>query len=277
MAINLVTKYASKIEPQFKVESLVWGKGTAKYDWDGARTVKSITPTPVALVDYDDSQRAVSSRFGALNELQDVVNTYTVEQDKAFNIAIDKGNNKSQLNLKGAGEMMKMEIDQIITPTMDKYALSKYVGTTGIGKVVQASLSKSNIVETITSALVTCRNAKAPATGYVMWIKMSEYGKLLNNDQFVKLEALGTKALGKGVVGEVNGIKVIPVPDDYMPTGTHFIVAHPSVLMPVSKIKTLRILTENPDLDGANLQGRFMFDAFVLTQRVGGVCACKTA
>lgn len=276
MAVNLVTKYASKIEPRFTLESLVWGKGTAKHEWDGARTIKSITPTPVALSNYDSTE-VTGSRFGALTELQDVENTYTVEQDKAFNIAIDKGNNKSQLNLKGAGEMMKLEVDEIIVPEMDKYALSKYAGTTGIGKVVQASLTKSNIVQAITDCYVACRNAKAPAKGYVVWLKMTDFGKLLNAPEFLSLEKLGTKAVGKGEVGEVNGIKVIPVPDSYMPSGTNFIVAHPSVLMPVEKIKTLRILTENPDIDGANLQGRIMFDAFVVAQRVGGVCACKTA
>lgn len=276
MAVNLVTKYASKIEPRFTLESLVWGKGTAKYDWDGAKTIKSITPTPVALSNYDPND-VTGSRFGALTELQDVENIYTVEQDKAFNIAIDKGNNKSQLNLKGAGEMMKMEVDEIIVPEMDKYALAQYAGTTGIGKVVQASITKSNIVQAITDCLVTCRNAKAPAKGYVVWMKMTDFGKLLNAPEFLSLEKLGTKAVGKGEAGEVNGVKVIPVPDSYMPTGTNFIVAHPSVLMPVEKIKTLRILTENPDIDGANLQGRIMFDAFVLKQRVGGVCACKTA
>ena len=276
MAVNLVTKYASKIEPRFTLESLVWGKGTAKYDWDGAKTIKSITPTPVALSNYDPND-VTGSRFGALTELQDVENIYTVEQDKAFNIAIDKGNNKSQLNLKGAGEMMKMEVDEIIVPEMDKYALGQYASTTGIGKVVQASITKSNIVQAITDCLVTCRNAKAPAKGYVVWMKMTDFGKLLNAPEFLSLEKLGTKAVGKGEAGEVNGVKVIPVPDSYMPSGTNFIVAHPSVLMPVEKIKTLRILTENPDIDGANLQGRIMFDAFVLKQRVGGVCACKTA
>ena len=278
MAINLAIKYASKIEDRFVLESLVFGKGTAKYDWTGTKEVRSITPTTVALTNYDIADAdATAARFGALTEVQDTLNTYTITQDKSFNLAIDRGNNESQMLVKKAGAVMKMEVDEQVIPAMDAYALAAYAGTTGVQTSAVLALTKANIVDAFGAAIAGLVNNKVPATGNIAWISASEFAKLVASPEFLNLEKLGTKAVGKGVVGEVHGIQIIRVPDAYMPAKTSFIVAHPSCLMPVKKINTLRILKEHPDIDGSVLQGRIMYDAFVLNQKTKGVYVHKNA
>ena len=278
MSINLAIKYASKIEERFVLESLVFGKGTAKYDWTGTKEVRSITPTTVALTNYDLADAdATAARFGALTEVQDALNTYTLTQDKSFNLAIDRGNNESQMLVKKAGAVMKMEVDEQVIPAMDAYALAAYAGTTGVQTSAVLALTKSNIVDAFGAAIAGLVNNKVPATGNIAWITASEFAKLVASPEFLNLEKLGTKAVGKGVVGEVHGIQIIRVPDSYMPAKTSFIVAHPSCLMPVKKINTLRILKEHPDIDGSVLQGRIMYDAFVLNQKTKGVYVHKNA
>lgn len=278
MAINLAKKYANKIEESFILDSLVFGKGTATYDFTGVREVKSLSPTTVALTNYDLSDSdAVASRFGALTEMQDVENTYTIARDRAFNLSIDRGNNESQLMLKEAGKMLKKEVDEQVIPELDMYALNKYATTTGVQVSTALALTKANVVGAFADAVTALVNEKVPATGLMAWVDATTFGKLLQTDEFLNLENLGTKALGKGVLGEVYGIQIVRVPDSYMPTNTAFVVAHPSVLMPVKKINTLRILKEHPDLDGSVLQGRIMYDAFVLNQKLKGVYVHKTA
>ena len=278
MAINLAVKYAPKIEERFVLESLVFGKGTAKYDWTGTKQVRSITPTTVALGNYDIADGdSTLSRFGALTEVQDSLNSYDITQDKSFNLAIDKGNNQSQMLVKKAGVVMKMEVDEQVIPTMDAYALAAYAGTTGVQTSSVLALTKSNIVDAFGAAMAALVNEKVPSTGNIAWISATEFAKLVASPEFLNLEKLGEKAVGKGVVGEVHGIQIIRVPDSYMPAKTSFVVAHPSALMPVKKIETLRILEEHPDVDGAVLQGRLMYDAFVLTQKTKGVYVHKNA
>ena len=278
MSINLAIKYASKIEERFVIGSLVFGKGTAKYDWTGTKEVRSITPTTVALTNYDIADAdATAARFGALTEVQDALNTYTLTQDKSFNLAIDRGNNESQMLVKKAGAVMKMEVDEQVIPATDAYALAAYAGTTGVQTSAVLALTKSNIVDAFGAAIAGLVNNKVPATGNIAWITASEFAKLVASPEFLNLEKLGTKAVGKGVVGEVHGIQIIRVPDSYMPAKTSFIVAHPSCLMPVKKINTLRILKEHPDIDGSVLQGRIMYDAFVLNQKTKGVYVHKNA
>lgn len=278
MAINLAIKYAPKIEERFVLESLVFGKGTAKYDWTGTKEVRSITPTTVALTNYDIADAdAIADRFGQLTEVQDTLNTYAITQDKSFNLAIDRGNNESQMLVKKAGAVMKMEVDEQVIPALDIYALGKYAGTTGVQTSSVLALTKSNIVEAFGAAIAALVNQKVPATGNIAWISASEFAKLVSAPEFLNLEKLGTKAVGKGVVGEVQGIQIIRVPDSYMPAKTSFIVANPSCLLPVKKINTLRILKEHPSIDGSVLQGRIMFDAFVLNQKTKGVYVHKNA
>ena len=265
MAINLVTKYSSKIEEGFALDSLVFGKGTAKYDWDGTDTVKSLSPTTVAPTDYDKT-KTDGSRFGTPTEMEDVENTYTVTQD-----------NTAQLMIKASGRMMNKQVKEQITPMLDKYALAQYVGTTGVQAKVDGALTADNIFAAIVAARSAMVNGKVPTTGLMGWIRATDYGTLLQTGKIQYLQEIGSKAFSKGYVGTVGGINFIEVPDEYFATNINFLVAHPSVLMPVKKITTLRILTDDPLLDGASLQGRYKYDAFVLKQKVKGVYVSKNA
>ena len=276
MAINLVTKYSSKIEEGFALDSLVFGKGTAKYDWNGTDTVKSLSPTTVAPTDYDKT-KTDGSRFGTPTEMEDVENTYTVTQDKSFYLTIDKGNNTAQLMIKASGRMMNKQVKEQITPMLDKYALAQYVGTTGVQAKVDGAVTADNIFAAIVAARSAMVNGKVPTTGLMGWIRATDYGTLLQTGKIQYLQEIGSKAFSKGYVGTVGGINFIEVPDEYFATKINFLVAHPSVLMPVKKITTLRILTDDPLLDGASLQGRYKYDAFVLKQKVKGVYVSKNA
>lgn len=276
MSVNLVTKYAGKIEDRFILESLVFGKGKATYNFDGVRTVKALSPTTVALTDYN-SALTTGPRFGALVEMQDVENIYTIRKDRSFNIAIDKGNNESQLNLKGAGRMMKLEVDEQVIPELDMYALNEYATTDGINSITLATVNKNNIVDAYAEAIAKLVNGKVPMTGIISWIGATAFSKLIASPEFLNIDALGIKAVSKGILGECQGAKVIRVPDSYMPTGVHFLMAHENVLMPIKKINTLRVKDDHDDVDGSVLQGRIMYDAYVIKQKVKGVCVCKAS
>lgn len=268
--INLAEKYQSKIEEGFVLESTVFGKGTAKYDWDGVDKVKSLSPITVELGDYDKTATS-GSRFGTPVEMEDNLNEYEVTKDKSFYLTIDKGNNTAQLMVKAAGRMMNKEVKEQIAPMLDKYALAEYAGTTGVQISVDGALTTDNIYGKIVDARTGMVNAKVPLTGLCGWIKTTAYGELLKTNRIQYLQKTGEEAFGKGYVGTVGGINFAELPDEYFPEGVNFIVVHPSVLMPVRKIETLRILTEDPLLDGASLQGRIKFGAFVLKQKVKGV------
>lgn len=273
MAINLVTNYAPQVEKKFTLDSVVMGKAKAKYSWDGARTVKAIIPTTQALTDYDATKSA--NRFGTPAELQDTVSTYTIEKNRSFSIVIDKENNTSQKMVKAAGEMMKYEVEDVMIPEFDKHCLGKWVA--GAGQYhVNASLTKSNIVGEVADCIAALVNEKTPTNDLIAWIGASNVSLLLQSPEFVNIDSLGKDTTKKGVMGEVHGCKIIRVPDNYLPTGINFLMAHPRALLAPQKIKTLRILTDVQGIDGSVLEGRMMYDAFVVGAKAKGVIISTT-
>lgn len=273
MTINLATEFAPLAEKKFTLDSVVMGKAKGKYSWDGVRTVKAIIPTTQSLNTYDAT--ATSNRFGTPAELQDTVATYTISQNKSFSIVIDKENNTSQKMVKAAGEMMRYEWEDVVIPLFDAYCLGAWC--TGAGQYhVNASLTKSNIVGEIADCVAKLVNEKTPTNGLVAWVGASNVSLLLQSPEFVNIDSLGRKATEKGVMGEVHGVKIIRVPDSYLPNGVNFLMAHPRALLAPQKIKTLRILTEAQGYDGSVLEGRLMFDAFVVKAKEKGVIQSVT-
>ena len=149
MAINLHTKYSSKIATVFKSESLIDGKLNDEYSFSGVRTVKISTPQTVPLVDYT---RSGTSRYGTPTEIQDTVQEMTMTQDKSFSLTVDKGNNKDQQGIKAAGRMLGLEIKEQVVPMKDKYTFERLAQLAG--KIVGNGTAKSHRM----GAPSTCRS-----------------------------------------------------------------------------------------------------------------------
>lgn len=272
MSVNLITKYAKSFEKKMRMESLVFGKGLNKMDFTGANTVKSLTPVTQTPNDYNPA--ATGSRFGTLTELQDVENIYTLQYSKSNNISIDKQYNTEQMQLKRAFEMMKEEIEQEYVPMMDKHALAVYAGTTGVSTSTDGTITGANAFAMFTKAKKAMVNAKTFNGGKncVAWVSSTVLNDaVLDSPKFLNLEKIGNKALVEGACGKLAGYSIIEVPDDYMPTNVNAIFANLKVCMNPIKFKTLRILSEHPDVDGAVLQPHFRYGVFVEKTNVGGI------
>jgi len=270
--INLMDKYADKLELKMARAAKVWGKAKGQYDWTGVKTVKSITPQTQTPNNYNPN--ATGSRFGTLAEVEDSENEYTLQYSKSNNMAIDKEYNTEQKMLKRAGTIMKYQINQEYVPMMDHDALHEYVTATGIATAVDGTITKENVDAKCTAARKSFVNNHVVGSGndLVMWVRSSMYNdSLLLCDRFLNLEKVQTKALIDGAVGKIAGFQVIEIADDDMPTNVNFICANLNVLMNPKKFTTLRILTEHPDVDGAVLQPHFVYGAFVEKTNAKGV------
>ena len=273
MAVNLQTKFGDKIANKFYLDSVVAGKSSKEFVWEGAETIRVIAPTTQAMKNYD--RTATSARFGGLAELQDTYQDLTLTQDKSFDIGIDKGNFQEGNKLKTAAKMLALQNREQAIPEFDAYCLAAWATHTGIGSHTQASLTKSNIMEEIGLGIKNLVNGKVNVTeGVYLYIGASAYALLVASPEWVGTDALNTKATEKGVVGMVRGMKVVQVPDSYLPTNCHFLIVKKDAVVAPMTIKTLRMLEEDADLDGVRLQGRYRYDAFVIDARKAGVHRC---
>ena len=288
MAHNFESKAAKKLVEAFYLESLTDGAFTNKYDWEGVDTIRLRSVDVVDLNQYN-WQKTDGSRFGTLTEIGDTYQALTVNQDYAYNIAIDKRNNTSTLMEKAAGSVAAREIREVLVPMVDEYNLAAIAnghgvtgfGSTGGGQIrTNCSLSKSNVLEHILTSAAMMNNRKVPKKGRVLWVKETEAIKVHLADQIfgsgATAQTTAQQIIKSGSLGSFAGMQIVPVPDDMMPDGVlYMIVLKDSVVAP-KKIETMRILTQHPDIDGAVTQGRFLFDCFVIGKKADGVLVARS-
>lgn len=275
MAINLASKASPKVVERFKLASCTEGIFSSQYDWTGVATVKVYTVDTLPLNTYNKAA-TTGSRFGNLTEVGDTVQEMTVTDDKAFNGAIDKGNNTAQLQIKAASKILRMQTDEVIIPYVDKYRLGKLAAGAGTVKN-SVALTKTNAIDTIMTAGAAMSNLLVPKMGRVLYIGETEAIKIKLADQVVGVDKLAEKTIVNGVIGTIDGMQVRIVPDSYMPENAVFMIVTKNCACAPKKIETYRILDQHPDIDGHVVQGRLLHDCFVFETKKNGIYLASSA
>ena len=246
MAINLAEKYSKKIVDKFYTDSVILGKTSKEYDWDGVKSIKVWTINTVAPGDYGRSNQfsanvldkestpnslqvaSMASRYGATYEVEDTVQTMQITQDKAVSLSVDKGNNTQQMLIKNAGVVMARELREQFVPMFDKYALARWSGQMSTAPSWASNitakadgttaLDKSTIVSKIFDGVTAIRNAGATIDDAYLYIGETLYAQLLLSTEFINYQnpAFGKQNLENGVMGKIRGVQVVPVPDSYL-------------------------------------------------------------
>ena len=273
MAINLATKYSPKVAEKFYQKSLIAGRSSKDYSWDGVKSVQVQTIVTVAPGDYS---RTGTSRYGTPTEVQDTQQIMPVNRDRSVSLTIDKGNNTEQMQIKAAGKVLAAELNEQFIPEADMWAFSKWIE--GAGTVAtDGTLTKSNIVEKIHAARVAMFNAHVPMMNNTLYIPASNQMMVCLSPEFVNLERLGTHALEEGAIGKIASFEVVPVPDHYFPEGVNFLVCHKNSVLAPFKLEDALIKQDPPGISGHLVEVRYIYDAFVLEAKNKGVYVSKKA
>lgn len=274
MTVNLATKYSSVLDQVFTHGSYTEKFVNNKYDFTGAKTVEVYTVTTVAPGDYDRTD--TGDRFGGNNELQDTIKAYEIANDKSFKITIDRGNYIQGALAKKAGEVMKAEMNEQVIPMIDKDRLATVAA--GATAVSQAITATADPYADVLAAQADLDEAKAPLEGRVIMVTPAFYNSIkakIVTTMFAS--GYNDKLVGKGFVGELDGVPVVKVPSSYFPANTSACIWHRDALLGVKQIQTTKIKTDSELVDGSILMGRFIFDTFVLEAKKYAVASIVTA
>ena len=275
--INLAEKYSKKIVDKFYTDSVILGKTSKEYSWDGVKSINVYTLQTVAPTNYlrpysDDVENhhvtsASLSRYGATTEVQDTIQNLPITQDKAVSLSVDKGNNTQQMLIKNAGVVMARELREQFVPMFDKWCLAQWALNRG-GTTIQASLTKSNIVEEIFKHVTNIRNEGASVEDAYCYIGETNYALLLRSDEFIQYGGgeFAGRNIEKGAMGKVRGLTIVPVPDSYLtkstntdlPGNVQFMTVKKSVVLAPTKIKDAKVHQDPPGISGALLEVRWM-------------------
>lgn len=274
MAVNLASKYSTKVDERFKLKSLTEAGVNRDYEWAG---VNSINVYSIPTAPMNDYQRTGLARYGTANELQDTIQTLTITKDRSFTFTIDRGNYIEQQMVKNAGKALARQIDEVIIPEIDTYRLTVMAtAAVAAGGTDTAAITASNAYSSLLAAGEYMSDNKVPISGRVAFVTPSYYNFLKQDSSFIKASELGQRMLVNGQVGEVDGVKIIMVPSSYFPANTAFIMCHPVATVAASKLEDYKTHDNPPGINGWLVEGRVIYDAFVLNNKNKAVYTHKT-
>ena len=272
MAVNLASKYSSKVDEKFALESKTTNAVNTDFDFVGVQTVEVYGITTQALGDYT---RTGANRYGTPAEVQDVKQTLTLTQDKSFSMTIDRGNNDEQMMIKKSGEALARQIREQVVPTIDKRRLS--VMGANAGTTATTTVTSSNAYDMFLDGTVVLTDNSVSEVGRIAYVAPGYYKLLKQDSSFILASDMAQDMLVKGSVGSVDGINIIPVPTSYLPTDVQFIITHPQAVVSPIKLEDYKIHDNPPGISGWLIEGRVIYDAFVLNNKEKAVYVHKNA
>lgn len=71
----------------------------------------------------------------------------------------------------------------------------------------------------------------------------------------------------RGVIGNLDGLTVIRMPASRLPENFGFLVVHPCATVAPTKLESYKTHDNPPGISGALVEGRIVYDAFVLDNK----------
>lgn len=274
--INLAKEYDKRIVERLKMTTYSSEAVNYGYKFDGSDTVHI---TSVDVMPMSDYQKSGTSRYGTPLDIGDTEQIVTLKKDRAFTGIIDKGDVQDQKIQKSASECMKRQTDEVINPEVEKYRFGVMAAKPGFVKVdtnlAAVSTGKSKVLEDFFDLSTAATNGLAPRSGRVCFVTPAVTAMFLQSSgNFLQYGEKSQDMIAKGVVGQIDGTKIIEVPEQLLPTNCMMLLANKEATVAVEKLKDLFIHQNPPGINGNLLEGRIRYDAFVLDHRVPmlGVC-----
>lgn len=277
MAINLVTKFLPYVDEMFTTESKKSVLTNNDFEWTGAHTVKVYKVSTAEMTDYDRTGTGENaSRYGAVAGLSATTEEFTLTKDRSFTFAIDKlDSDETAQQLSGASALARQQ-REVIIPEVDTYVYNVMCTKAGT-KPAGVALTAENIYTEILKASETLDNAFVPETGRVLVVTPATY-TLMKQCKDITMETdIGNDMRLKGVIGMLDGASVIKVPANRLPSAFGFMLAHPSATVAPTKLEDYKIHQDPPGISGDLVEGRIVYDAFVLDNKTKAIYYQATA
>lgn len=277
MAIELVTRFEPYVDEIFNTESnkaLVTNKD---FDWTGAHSIKIYKVTTAEMNDYDrpgekvgtqdEDSKIILSRYGAIQSLDATTEEMTLKNDRSFTFAIDYLDmDETQWQLQGATALARQQ-REIIIPEVDKYVYGVMCNNAGT-KPAAVALTAENIYDEIIKSTSALDNAEVPDDGNRCLVVTPDILLLMKKNPTIALNSdIGADLRLKGVVAKLDGLNVVKVPKPRLPENFGFMVAHPCATVAPTKLEEYKVHTNPPFISGDLVEGRIVYDAFVLDNK----------
>lgn len=266
---NLASKYSTKVDERFTKESQAMMGLNNDYEFTGVQTVNVYSIPVVPMTDY---QRTGTNRYGTPDDLQRNVQTMTVSRDRGFTFIIDKGDKIQSQMVMDSGKALARQTSEVMVPEFDAYVFKTLAdAATDAGNSDTTEATKANAYELFLKGMESLGNANVPDKGRVAFCSYAFANLLKQDSAFMKYGDQSQDMLIKGVIGEVDGAKIVKVPSSRLPAGCAFILTHPLCATAPKQLEEYKTHDNPPGISGWLCEGRFIYDCFVLNEKIGGI------
>ena len=281
MSIELVTKFLPYVDELFTQESKKSLVTNNDFSWDGAHAVRVYSIGTAEMNDYDrDGTGDNWSRYGAINGLDATTQLMALTKDRSFTFAIDAMDEDETIQALAATSALARQLRQVTIPEVDTHTYGVIAAGAGTVETEALGVNTDTDYESIYNAILkaseTLDDNYVPETQRVILMPPSTYTILKQSGVMMATE-IGQEMLLRGVVAMIDGALVIRVPTVRLPENCGFIMCHPSATVAPTKLESLRIHLNPPGISGSLVEGRIVYDAFVLKNKAKGIYLHLTA
>lgn len=267
--INLASKYSKQVDERFHRESQAMLALNSDHKFTGVQTVKVFS---IPIVPMGDYQRSGANRYGAAGDLARNVQELTVRRDRAFTFIIDKGDKIQSEMVSNAGRALSRQIREVCVPEFDSYVFKTLAAAaTKHGSYSTAAVTKANAYESFLAGMEFLGNHNVPDKGRVCFCSYKFANFLKQDSAFIRYGDKSQEMLEKGVIGEVDGCKIVKVPSSRLPAGAAFLITHKVAATAPKQLSDYKIHDNPPGISGWLVEGRLIYDCFVLNEKADAI------
>ena len=267
MAVNLTTKFTQHVDEVFTTESKKALVTNTDFDWTGAHTIRVHKVNTVPMNDYDRAGTGENnSRYGALADVGNTLEDFTLKKDRSFTFVIDKLDKDETGGVLSGASALARQQREVIIPEVDAYTYGVMAEGAGT-KPAAIALTAENIYDEIIKATETLDDAEVPDTGRVLTVVPAVYRLMKKNPDIMLDCDISAEQKRQGVIAIIDGMEVVKVPAKRMPKNMGFMVAHPVATVAPTKLDDYKVHQDPPGISGELVEGRIVYDAFVLDNK----------
>lgn len=278
MAIELVEKFLPYVDEQFSTESKKEHLTNQDFSFTGAHSVKIYKISTGKMNDYGRSGPSGEnwSRYGAVESLNATTERQQLTKDRSFTFAIDSLDEDETEGQLEAATALARQMREVVIPEVDTYTLGVMCERAG-NKPEAVKLAASSIYDMIFDANSALDDAEVPDLGRVLVVTPATLLLMKtskdNNGRYQDMisAVLDESKRRVGFVGNLDGLDVLKVPATRLPENFGFMVAHPCATVAPTKLESYKTHDNPPGINGALVEGRICYDAFVLENKAKAI------
>ena len=273
MSIELVKKYAPKVDELFAAESKLSLMTNTDYDWTGAHSVSvwKMSTAPMQNysrnrgADFEETEESLS-RFGKIMDLDAQTEEMLLTKDRSFIFNIDKLDQDETAQQLRADTALARQIREVVIPEIDTYAYATMAEKAGTIAEAEA-LDATNIYDAIIEGTEVLDDAEVPETERVLVVSSATY-RIMKRSPEINLECdISEEMRIKGVIAMLDGMAIVKVPAKRLPENFGFMIAHPAATTAPVKLEDYGQHSDTALSSGTIVTGRICYDCFVLENK----------